>query len=165
MTEDTLAIALLCTASVLAALAVFILHILSSYTNIMNFTRYLSQKSKSIRRYLYQKSKRITRYLPKEINATIIHRSLIDELIENRKNLFSTYIREEVEAGLDLTTGITDNWIERTLHRDMMEQMGANRSKTEGILFDNRNNLVIRDIIFPYVDGNYFIIRYFLDFR
>ena len=160
MTEDTLAIALLCTASVLAALAVFILHILSSYTNIMNFTRYLSQKSKSIRRYLYQKSKRITRYLPKEINATIIHRSLIDELIENRKNLFSTYIREEVEAGLDLTTGITDDWIERTLEDDLMEQMGAKRSEIEETLFDDSNGIIHKEIIYPYVDGNYFIIRY-----
>ena len=159
MAEDTLAIALLCTASVLAALAVFILHILSSYTNIMNFTRYLSQKSKSIRRYLYQKSKRITRYLPKEINATIIHRSLIDELIENRKNLFSTYIREEVEAGLDLTTDITDDWVKRTLGSDMTK-----RSKTEDMIFYGRG-VDEKDVIFPAVDGNYFIIRYFLDLK
>ena len=101
----------------------------------------------------------ITRFFSKSWKI-LVHSSLIDELIENRKSLFSTYIREKAEAGLDMTTGITDYWIERTLDRDMMEQMGAKRSEIEEILFDDSNGFIHKDIIYPYVDGNYFIIRY-----
>ena len=139
ITEDFITIYLLCTASAFAAFSVWILKNLSSYTNIMNITRFLSMRKK-----------------------ILIHSSLIDELIENRKNLFSTYIRDEVRAGrLDLTTDITDDWVKRTLGRGMMEQMGTERSKTEGIIFDGRG-VDEKDVIFPAVDGNYFIIRYCL---
>ena len=127
----------------------------------MYFTKYLSQKSNSITKYLSQKSKIIRRYLPKKINITIFHSSIIDELIENRKDLFSTYIREQVEAGLDLTTDISDDWIWSTLHDDMMKKMTINRSNTERILFGD-DGVFVKDVMFPDVDGNYFIIRYCL---
>ena len=139
ITEDFITIYLLCTASAFAAFSVWILKNLSSYTNIMNITRFLSMRKK-----------------------ILIHSSLIDELIENRKNLFSTYIRDEVRAGrLDLTTDITDDWVTRTLSADMMEQMTTNRSNTEGILFGD-SGVFVKDVMLPDVDGNYFIIRYCL---
>ena len=139
ITEDFINIYLLCTASAFAAFSVWILKNLSSYTNIMNITRFLSMRKK-----------------------VLIHSSLIDEMIENRKNLFSTYIRDEVRAGLlDLTTDITDDWVTRTLSADMMEQMTTNRSGTEGILFGD-SGVFVMDVMLPDVDGNYFIIRYCL---
>ena len=134
ITEDFITIYLLCTASAFAAFSVWILKNLSSYTNIMNITRFLSMRKK-----------------------ILIHSSLIDELIENRKNLFSTYIRDEVRAGrLDLTTDIRYDWVKRTLGSDMTK-----RSKTEDMIFYGRG-VDEKDVIFPAVDGNYFIIRYCL---
>ena len=139
ITEDFINIYLLCTASAFAAFSVWILKNLSSYTNIMKITRFLCKRKK-----------------------VLIHSSLIDEMIENRKNLFSTYIRDEVRAGrLDLTTDITDDWVTRTLSADMMEQMTTNRSNTEGILFGD-SGVFVMDVMLPDVDGNYFIIRYCL---
>ena len=139
ITEDFINIYLLCTASAFAAFSVWILKNLSSYTNIMKITRFLCKRKK-----------------------VLIHSSLIDEMIENRKNLFSTYIRDEVRAGrLDLTTDITDDWVTRTLSADMMEQMTTNRSNTEGILFGD-SGVFVKDVMLPDVDGNYFIIRYCL---
>ena len=91
----------------------------------------------------------------------LIQPSLIDELIDNRKNLFSTYIKDEVKAGLDLTTGINEDWIDRTLYDDMAKKMTINRSNTEGILFGD-DGVFVKDVMFPDVDGNYFIIRYCL---
>ena len=134
ITEDFITIYLLCTASAFAAFSVWILKNLSSYTNIMKITRFLCKRKK-----------------------VLIHSSLIDEMIENRKNLFSTYIRDEVRAGrLDLTTDITDDWVKRTLGSDMTK-----RSKTEDMIFYGRG-VDEKDVIFPAVDGNYFIIRYCL---
>ena len=134
ITEDFITIYLLCTASAFAAFSVWILKNLSSYTNIMKITRFLCKRKK-----------------------VLIHSSLIDEMIENRKNLFSTYIRDKVRAGdLDLTTDITDDWVKRTLGSDMTK-----RSKTEDMIFYGRG-VDEKDVIFPAVDGNYFIIRYCL---
>ena len=85
----------------------------------------------------------------------IIHSSLMERLIDERKSLFSNFVKQEEENGKDVNSMA---WLIDTLQMDI-EDISSNKSKLEEILFSNKYAINTKYLNAPGSNGDYHIIR------
>ena len=85
----------------------------------------------------------------------IIHSSLMERLIDERKSLFSNFVKQEKENGKDVNSS---NWTHETVKLNI-DYVRSNKSRLEEILFDNKYSINVKYLNAPDSNGEYHIIR------
>ena len=85
----------------------------------------------------------------------IIHSSLMERLIDERKSLFSNFVEQEKENGKDVNS---NDWIYSTVNLNI-DDVRSNKSRLEEILFDNKYSINVKYLNAPDSNGEYHIIR------
>ena len=85
----------------------------------------------------------------------IIHSSLMERLIDERKSLFSNFVKQEKENGKDVNS---DAWNHMTIKLSI-DDVRSNKSRLEEILFNNKYSINVKYLNAPDSNGEYHIIR------
>ena len=85
----------------------------------------------------------------------IIHSSLMERLIDERKSLFSNFVKQEKENGKDVNSS---TWHDETLGLNI-DDVRSNKSRLEEILFNTKFSINSKYLNAPDSNGEYHIIR------
>ena len=85
----------------------------------------------------------------------IIHSSLMERLIDERKSLFSNFVEQEKENGKDVNS---NDWIYSTVNLNI-DDVRSNKSRLEEILFNTKFSINSKYLNAPDSNGEYHIIR------